>query len=1025
MTSSIFRLALLALAALPLSIALVDNAVGQEVQLPIKVTEIKRDKPVDFATEIFPMIKQNCIACHHAKEAEGGLNLETHALMLKGGDSGPAVKAKDIAASLLLTRATGQEDIMPPEGNEVGAKNLTPEQLGLIKLWIDQGAIPSKVTDEEPIAWQRIPESIRTIYALDVSPDNRFVACGRANRVSIYDLQTATEVASLRDPAIESTSGENAADVDMIQSIAFSPDGTTIATGGFRTVRIWKKSIDNKATPKSFKNAAGVVETNAARNQAAFVNAIGDIEVWDLAKETRLQVLKGHSEPVVALAWASAADRLFSCDQGGKIVAWQPSSGTQIGSFDNPLPLTDMAVSQDGKVIVALSNSRKVSCVTVTKSAAKDASPESNAVKMELKPLATLDQIADANAVTIINKPAVTIVVGTDANGARLINATDGKLIRGMKHPGGVTSAVVGPGESTILTGGKDGAAKLWNVADGKLVRTFQGKTGTMLKSAMAQRDLKRQKGTIARLEAKTKTLETALTKEAEAVKKVKETRDKAAAKVTEDEKKRVEATAKVTATENGIKKATADGKTAEKLIADSKQLITANNADKKKLAEQLQAAKAERGRVAAKLAEADKKLKALQAQVAGLDGKLSAAKKQMTTSAKTQADTKAKLVALNKQLEAEKKAAETATTNKTKADQDLVKREQALAAAQQALERATAAIPKHKSVVQSAKRRNDLLNQQSATLAIAQSHTDNIVIGAALSVDGKTLATAHQGGDIRTYDFATGLPKNSFKSDVDNGDVTILIDGTICKFAKSSSIETWSPKFTWKLEKTIGSPTIRTISDRATALEFRRDGKSLAVGSGPPSRFGDVKVFAVSSGQLVRDFGEVHSDTVLGLNFSPGGTKLASSAADKTVRLLDVNTGKAIRSLEGHSHHVLSVAWQDDEQTVASAGADQSIKVWNIETGGQRRTISGFGKEITAIAFVKETSQVATACADGNVRLHETKNGKSIRTFSASGDFLYSLAVTSDGKKLIAGGQNGILRVWDFSNAKLLHEIK
>ena len=67
--------------------------------------------------------------------------METLETIVKGGDAGTALVAGKSAESLLFTRAVGGDDsIMPPEDNGVGAKSLSPEELGLLKLWIDQGA---------------------------------------------------------------------------------------------------------------------------------------------------------------------------------------------------------------------------------------------------------------------------------------------------------------------------------------------------------------------------------------------------------------------------------------------------------------------------------------------------------------------------------------------------------------------------------------------------------------------------------------------------------------------------------------------------------------------------------------------------------------------------------------------------------------------------------------------------------------------------------------------------------------------
>ena len=60
------------------------------VDLPLAVAEMQRSEPVDFAKEIMPILKRNCLACHHEKEAEGGLVLESSESIHKGGDSGKA-----------------------------------------------------------------------------------------------------------------------------------------------------------------------------------------------------------------------------------------------------------------------------------------------------------------------------------------------------------------------------------------------------------------------------------------------------------------------------------------------------------------------------------------------------------------------------------------------------------------------------------------------------------------------------------------------------------------------------------------------------------------------------------------------------------------------------------------------------------------------------------------------------------------------------------------------------------------------
>src|SRR5436190_17502225 len=88
----------------------------------LPVAALKRDAPVDFAKEIYPVLKHNCLACHNATKAKSGLNLETPELILKGGENGPAAVAGRGGESLLFKNASHADDpVMPPPGNKVNA----------------------------------------------------------------------------------------------------------------------------------------------------------------------------------------------------------------------------------------------------------------------------------------------------------------------------------------------------------------------------------------------------------------------------------------------------------------------------------------------------------------------------------------------------------------------------------------------------------------------------------------------------------------------------------------------------------------------------------------------------------------------------------------------------------------------------------------------------------------------------------------------------------------------------------------
>src|SRR5262245_24277494 len=129
------------LCSLPAPMRAADPSALPDQKPSIAIAELKRSTAVDFEKEILPILKNNCLACHNQTKAKADLVLEAPQTILKGGESGPAVIPGKSSESLLLKLASHQDQpAMPPKENKVNAADLTPDQLGLVKLWIDQGA---------------------------------------------------------------------------------------------------------------------------------------------------------------------------------------------------------------------------------------------------------------------------------------------------------------------------------------------------------------------------------------------------------------------------------------------------------------------------------------------------------------------------------------------------------------------------------------------------------------------------------------------------------------------------------------------------------------------------------------------------------------------------------------------------------------------------------------------------------------------------------------------------------------------
>ncbi|HVV01754.1 MAG TPA: c-type cytochrome domain-containing protein, partial [Verrucomicrobiae bacterium] len=95
-------------------------------------------KTVDFVHDIQPIFAKNCLQCHGPDKQEAQFRLDSKDIALKGGDLGPAISPGKSAGSLLILAVSGLKSdlVMPKEG-----RHLTPDEVGLLRAWIDQGAI--------------------------------------------------------------------------------------------------------------------------------------------------------------------------------------------------------------------------------------------------------------------------------------------------------------------------------------------------------------------------------------------------------------------------------------------------------------------------------------------------------------------------------------------------------------------------------------------------------------------------------------------------------------------------------------------------------------------------------------------------------------------------------------------------------------------------------------------------------------------------------------------------------------------
>src|SRR6516165_3548693 len=136
---------------------------------PIKVVTLNRADAVSYEKDVEPILLNKCAFCHSGNLKEGKLDLGAYEGLIKGGKRGSAV-APGKSAESLLCKVSGktQKPFMPPKSEEP----LTPEELAILKLWVDQGAkAPTGPRVKATVVLAAPPEKVIPVRALAICPD--------------------------------------------------------------------------------------------------------------------------------------------------------------------------------------------------------------------------------------------------------------------------------------------------------------------------------------------------------------------------------------------------------------------------------------------------------------------------------------------------------------------------------------------------------------------------------------------------------------------------------------------------------------------------------------------------------------------------------------------------------------------------------------------------------------------------------------------------------------------------------------